>query len=134
MSIDRSTTEAIALRQVYQTVVDRTPIAANLDDPCQSWEPSWEPPAVEWCGLLWTPVEPRAFRFGLCGRLWTPMDTAWRSTDQEVGDSSSAVVAIAGLLLSFGAGHASRYIPGLRAILGTSPKESKRRSPSEVSP
>ena len=23
-----------------------------------------------------------------CGRLWTPMDTAWRFTDQKVGDSS----------------------------------------------
>jgi hypothetical protein len=24
-----------------------------------------------------------------CGRLWTAVDTAWRSTDQKVGDSSS---------------------------------------------
>jgi hypothetical protein len=41
------------------------------------------------CGRLWTPVELKAFRFGLCGRLWTRVDTAWRSTDQKVGDSSS---------------------------------------------
>ena len=41
------------------------------------------------CGLVWTPVESKAFRSGLCGRLWTPVDVACRSTDQKVGDSSS---------------------------------------------
>ena len=33
-------------------------------------------------------MESKALRFGLCGRLWTAVDTAWRSTDQEVGGSS----------------------------------------------
>lgn len=56
---------------------------------------------------------------------------------EEVDASASVkfgIVAVAGLLLSFGAGHASRYVPGLRAILGTSPKESKRGSRSKVLP
>jgi peptidoglycan/LPS O-acetylase OafA/YrhL len=56
---------------------------------------------------------------------------------EEVDVSASVkfgVVAIAGLLLSFGAGHASRYVPGLRAILGTGSKEPKRDTPSQVSP
>jgi len=56
---------------------------------------------------------------------------------EEVDVSASVkfgLVASAGLLLSFGAGHLSRYVPGLRAILGTSPKEPKLYNPSLVSP
>jgi len=39
--------------------------------PRPRWEPIWEPTALDFCG-----------------RLWTPVDTAWRSTNQEVGGSS----------------------------------------------
>jgi hypothetical protein len=42
---------------------------------------------VDLCGRLWTLMESRAFDYGPCGRLWTPVDSAWRSTDQEVGGS-----------------------------------------------
>jgi len=42
---------------------------------------------VDVCGRK---VESKPCRSGLCGRLWTPTDTAWRSTDQEVGGSSSS--------------------------------------------
>lgn len=42
-------------------------------------------------GRLWTPMDMKAFRFGLCGRLWTPVDTAWRSTDQGLGFKSLRV-------------------------------------------
>ncbi len=44
---------------------------------------------MDLCGWLWTLVESKASNSGVCGRLWTPVDTAWRSTDQKVGDSSS---------------------------------------------
>ena len=54
------------------------------------WEPIWEPIALDGCGRLWTPVDWEALCPGLCGRLWTCVDTACRSTDQEVGDSSSS--------------------------------------------
>ena len=71
-----------------------------------AWEPSWEPFAVDLCGRLWTPEESKASRSGLNGRLWTPVDTACRSTDQEVGGSSpsgcTATLAKPKLLNSFG--------------------------------
>ena len=71
----------------------------QLHSACQRlrWELSWEPSSVDWWGRLWTPVEPKAFGSGMCGRLCTHVDTAWRSTDQKDGDSSSpgrAVVLI----------------------------------------
>ena len=53
-----------------------------------SWEPSWEPFSLDWCGRRWTPVEPEASSSSLYGHPWTSVDTAWRSTDQEVGCSS----------------------------------------------
>ncbi len=42
------------------------------------------------CGRLLSTVESKALRIELCGQLWTRVDRAWRSTDQKVGDSSSA--------------------------------------------
>jgi hypothetical protein len=46
---------------------------------------------VDCCGRLGTPVDVKAFRFGLCGRLWTAVDGAWRSTDQKVGGRARRV-------------------------------------------
>jgi hypothetical protein len=51
-------------------------------------EPSWEPFPVDDGGRPWTPVDSKARRAGAHGLAWTPLDTAWRSTDQEVGGSS----------------------------------------------
>ena len=53
-----------------------------------SWEPSWEPFAVDDAGRPWTPMESKALNTRPNALLWTLMDAAWRSTDQEVGCSS----------------------------------------------
>ena len=42
-----------------------------------------------------------------------------------------AVVGLFGVFLSFGAGHVSRRIPGLRTILGTTPRELSRTTGSD---
>ena len=44
-------------------------------------------------------MDMEAFYRGLCGRLWTCVDTVCRSTDQEVGDSSSSGRATETLVL-----------------------------------
>jgi hypothetical protein len=41
-------------------------------------------------GRPWAPVDPKARPSRLCRKLWTLTDTAWSSTDQKVGDSSSS--------------------------------------------
>ena len=65
-----------------------------------SWEPSWEPFSLDWCGRRWTPVEPEASSSSLYGHPWTSVDTAWRSTDQEVGCSSRPGRAIDSLAVA----------------------------------
>jgi hypothetical protein len=52
------------------------------------WEPSWEPFGVDRGGRAWTLVESEAYCWAIYGRMWTTTDTAWGSTDQEVGCSS----------------------------------------------
>jgi hypothetical protein len=52
------------------------------------WEPSWEPSLVDGAGRPWTPMGSKALDTRPNALLWTPVDTAWRSTDQEVGCSS----------------------------------------------
>jgi len=88
------------------------------------WEPSWEPFAVDGCGQVWTPVELKAFPFGLCERLWTPTDTPWRSTDQKVGGSSPSgraaeTPAMAGFL-------SSAAVFDLRGLVGSLPGREPR--------
>jgi hypothetical protein len=61
------------------------------------WEPCWEPFSAYPHGQPWTLVDSKARRSGMDGPLWTPMDTAWRSTDQEVGCSSRPGRAARGL-------------------------------------
>ncbi len=52
MSIDRSTTEAAAFRDVYQAVVDRTPVAADLED-IQVWGLASEVAVSNWTSRGW---------------------------------------------------------------------------------
>jgi len=52
------------------------------------WEPSWEPLSVDPNGRPGTPRDSETRTLTPDRHSWTPMDTAWRSTDQEVGCSS----------------------------------------------
>jgi hypothetical protein len=53
-----------------------------------SWEPSWEPFAMDHDGRPWTPMESKALSKRPNALLWTLMHAAWQSKDQEVGCSS----------------------------------------------
>jgi hypothetical protein len=61
-------------------------------------EPSWEPSSVDSSGQPRTQADSKAVRSGRSGQPWTAVDTAWRSTDQEVGGSSPSGRASKGLL------------------------------------